>query len=116
MRETLKETGVPEPEFEFDTFFTVTFRRPVTKNVGVNVGVKIGIKGKQLERINAILTILRRKEILNIAQLAEVFSVSRRTIERDMELLKEKELIKFIGAPKTGRYILTEKGRKLWEE
>jgi len=41
--------------------------------------------------------------------------VSSRTIERDLSLLKKREVIEFIGPPKTGRDALTEKGRMLVE-
>jgi ATP-dependent DNA helicase RecG len=38
--------------------------------------------------------------------------LSVKTSKRDIEQLKELGLIIFLGAPKTGKYVLTEKGKK----
>jgi len=78
-----------------------------------NVGVNVGVKGKRLQRIVKILEIISKGEPLVNRRLTENFRVSSRTIERDLSLLKEKGIIEFIGPPKTGHYIFTEKGRSL---
>jgi len=39
--------------------------------------------------------------------------IPKRTLERDIALLKDKGFVEFEGAPKTGRYVLTEKGKKI---
>ncbi len=56
--------------------------------------------------------VLRRGEILIDVQIAETFEVSERIIENDIIFLRDLELIEFIGAKKTGRYVLTEIGKK----
>ena len=43
-------------------------------------------------------------------------NISTETAERDIAFLKKIGIIKFEGSKKTGRYILTEKGKKLFEE
>jgi len=35
-------------------------------------------------------------------------------LERDIAKMKKEEFIKFTGAPKTGGYVLTVKGKKLF--
>ncbi len=41
--------------------------------------------------------------------------VSDRTLKRDIEQLKRLKLIIFLGPPKTGKYVLTEKGKKIFK-
>jgi len=38
--------------------------------------------------------------------------IPKRTLERDIAKMKKKGDISFVGAPKTGGYVLSEKGRK----
>jgi ATP-dependent DNA helicase RecG len=125
IRRLVKEAGLPPVKFEFDTFFTVTFKRLQSKLIiqqdkhtefGVKFGIKFGIKGKKLERTERILRTLHSGSNISVVGLADIFGVTTRVIEKDIELLKNIGLIKFEGARKTGKYVLTEKGKKLFEE
>jgi len=78
----------------------------------VNGGVSGGVKPEYAYRWNNILQLLKDGNPRNISQLNKEFGWSRRTLERDIATLKDKGLIKFWGAPKTGGYVLTEKGIK----
>jgi ATP-dependent DNA helicase RecG len=134
MKEMMLSSGLPEPQYEFTSFFTVIFvRRPqvtpqVTPQVvteltdsemllkraydGVNEGVNEGVKlrlSKELIKIHARESITRR-------DIEKLFNVSTATAERDIAMLKDVNLIRFEGAPKTGKYVLTEKGKKMMEE
>jgi Mn-dependent DtxR family transcriptional regulator len=62
-----------------------------------------------------MLDILHRGNKID-AQVAEILGAKRRTFAYDIEFLRSEGLIEFIGAPKTGRYSLTEKGNKLISE
>jgi len=77
---------------------------------------KFGIKGNKLERIVAILKMLYKGKRFSINAFAAEFDVNPRTIEKDIKFMKEQNIIKFVGARKTGKYLLTEKGRKMIEE
>jgi len=44
------------------------------------------------------------------------FSISTATAERDLSILKRLDFVTFEGTPKTGKYVLTEKGRKIIED
>ena len=51
IRRLIKEAGLPPVKFEFDTFFTVTFKRLQSKLIieqdkHTGFGIKFGIKGK----------------------------------------------------------------------
>ena len=120
IRKSIAEAGLPPVEFEFDTFFTVTFARkslgekpPFTETFGVNFGVNFGVKGKRLERLIKILETLYKGEALVDTQIAQRFQVSIRTVESDIKFLRDNGIITFVGAPKTGRYELTTRGKKV---
>ncbi len=46
-------------------------------------------------------------------KMERVFRISTATAKRDLVLLRKLGLIVFEGAPKTGKYVLTEKGKKV---
>ncbi len=52
----------------------------------------------------------------NVKNFADEKDVSVRTVREDIRDLKDFGLIKFKGPPKTGKYILTEKGKKLFDK
>ena len=59
-----------------------------------------------------ILSISEDKSI-DLSKLAAQFRISKRMIEKDIGFLRREGLIVFEGAPKTGRYVLTEKGKNM---
>jgi Mn-dependent DtxR family transcriptional regulator len=42
--------------------------------------------------------------------------IPKRTLERDISKIKKKGYLSFLGAPKTGGYVLTGKGKKLLKD
>ena len=127
MRRLVAEAGLQPVEFEFGTFFSAIFRRPVVEKpipageefgikFGVNFGINFGVKGERLERMVKILEILSKGEPFRHAILTDAFKVTTRTIENDLKFLRKHNLVIFRGAPKTGQYRLTEKGEKIIEE
>jgi ATP-dependent DNA helicase RecG len=126
MQRLMSEAELAPLEFTFTSFFTVTFRKPAAakeKIVGQGLSesltnsfsLKFGMKGEKLKRIVKMLEILHRGNKID-AQVAEILGVKRRTFAYDIEFLRGEGIIEFIGAPKTGRYALTEKGNKLISE
>lgn len=47
---------------------------------------------------------------ISVAQIAVALKISKRTVLRNISILKEKGLIKRIGMEKTGYWLITEKG------
>ncbi len=82
---------------------------------GVNEGVREGVNEGVKQRLARELVTIYREKSITRNMMEKTFGISTATAERDIALLKEAELILFEGAPKTGRYILTEKGRKFLE-
>ncbi len=62
-----------------------------------------------------ILLSLNQNRLIDLSELAIQYGLSKRTIEKDISFLRKKGVIIFQGPPKTGRYVLTDKGKKLFE-
>lgn len=67
---------------------------------GINEGVNEGVK---IELIK-ILKFLHGNPLRNTKQIAEHLGKGVSTVERYLKILKENDIIKFEGAPKTGGY------------
>jgi len=91
-----------EPETKFEEvgdFFMVTFKRKnVPKNVPKNVSKN------SAERQEIILEKVRKGIRFTREDLALEFNVSTKTIQRDLDKLKDK--IEFKGSKKTGKWVL----------
>jgi predicted HTH transcriptional regulator len=123
IRLLIKDAKLPPPKFEFGTFFTVIFKRPISdedkaipENFSVNFGASFGLKGKKLERVVRLLQMFYNGQIITATQASVKFRTTRRTIENDIEFLRRYGLIDFIGSLKTGKYILTKDGKKMIEK
>ncbi len=79
-------------------------------------GEEFGLIGDPLERKIAILDQVVKGQTLDYDMLEDRFDVSHKTIKRDLKALKEMALITFVGAPKTGKYVLTQHGTRVIEE
>jgi len=60
----------------------------------------------------AALSVLDRNARASVAQISELSGVPKRTLQRDLAFLKDKQMVRFAGAKKTGGYELTDAGRK----
>ena len=133
IKKLVAEAGLPPVEFEFDTFFTVIFHRPGYEPVniktkkeekaglmfdkilyhdGVREGVDEGVKARLKKEIKYLIV----HEHIRRIDLEQLFSISTATAERDLSILKRLGIVVFEGTPKTGRYVLTEKGKRIIEE
>ena len=125
MRSLVKRAGLSSIKFEFDKFMTVTFfRKTHLADDSLILDIKAdGNFGKRLcdeldikaERLNKLLQILSHieKETFHKSAFSKNYNVALRTLERDITFLKDHKLISFEGSPKTGRYRVTKKYRKL---
>jgi ATP-dependent DNA helicase RecG len=139
MQRAMKNAGLQPIQFEFSNFFTAIFNRPVTikngaengavsgKNVDMKAFKKIekeilngavfgAVKEATIKRLQKVLYALDEMSFLKISHLVVKSGIPRRTLQRDLALLKENRLVVFKGSPKTGGYVLTEKGKKLARE
>ncbi|MBA7525757.1 hypothetical protein ES705_17914 [subsurface metagenome] len=104
MKNLISKAGLPPIKFEFDNFFTVTFKRPKIKpqkieNVPENV--------PEIQRI--IIVEMKKNNKITYDELAKIINKNRKTILRHISVLKEKGIIKRIGSPKGGHWEVIKK-------
>ena len=92
IKQLLKENKNFPPEFIFNSFYTILFRR---KNEGVNL----------------LLATIKKYPGKRSSFFSKKLNTSVKNIERWLKKLRDEEKIVFIGAPKTGGYFLKE-GKK----
>lgn len=134
MRWLMDRAGLQPVEFTFDPFFSVVFRRPVPERVqatidealisvnftrilkrggveGVREGVSEGVsEGVKARLVGELFYVLQNGSATR-QMLQKLFRISAATVERDISFLRGLGIIRFEGAPKKGRYVLTENGR-----
>lgn len=49
-------------------------------------------------------------------EIQDKFEIGRATAQRDMKVLKDIDLIEFIGSPKSGKYFISETLKKIIEK
>ena len=70
----------------------------VTGDVGINVGINVGIKEAN------ILQLIHGKPSISAAKIGEELGISARQAERLLSVLKQKQIIRRIGANKNGHW------------
>jgi ATP-dependent DNA helicase RecG len=133
IRNACEMIKLPPPAFEFDDYnFSITIRGAIevveavsegvdvpvksiasNQEFGLKFGVKFGVKGDRLYRMVDIILSLYEGRSIDLPKLATQYGISKRMIEKDISFLRREGLIVFEGAPKTGKYTLTEKGKKV---
>ena len=114
----MKSNGSPSVKYEFDdtySWFMVTVPvHPVflndSENVTVNVIVNDTVNLSKLsERQRTILLLIQKNERITIDEIQRHFSVTRRTIARDIVSLKEQGILLRVGSDKTGSWMIVKK-------
>jgi ATP-dependent DNA helicase RecG len=92
---------VPDYQIEFDSVI-VDFKMEAEESAGKNVGE---VSEKTSEKI---LSMMKDNENITIAELTEAIGVSSRSIERNIDKLKQEGKINRIGADKGGYWQIIE--------
>lgn len=100
-----KNYGIVPPRIEeaFNGFKFTLFKKKITVNVGVNVGDNVGDNVGE-NRPAQILNMIKKNNTISAKQLANLLSVSNRTIERDIKKLKAENKLKRLGSGKIGHW------------
>jgi ATP-dependent DNA helicase RecG len=97
-------------KIETNGVFIISFKKTkerVPVNVPVNVSVNVPVNNRQ----KWLLGYLVKYKKITISELQEKFTkVSLKTLKRDLAYLRKNKAIKFVGSPKTGYYMLIDKG------
>ena len=73
-----------------------------SKNVPINVPVNVPVNVSLKDRPKKIIAALSKDPHVSATKLAEKFGVTEKTIRRDLQLLKQQNLITRVGANKNG--------------
>ena len=85
-------------------FQTIIFASANTPNVGDNDGDMS--ESKLTERQEKILNLIQMSPTMTAKQMSETLSVSQRTIERDLTMLKEKKILSREGKDNNGVWVI----------
>jgi ATP-dependent DNA helicase RecG len=94
IKEAIKAANCSEPEFDYDTFFTLTFPRPATAKTTQETSEKTSEKILKLLKINKNYT---------ISELSKKVGVTTRSIERSLYNLQKSGKVKRLG-PEGGHW------------
>lgn len=77
-------------------------------NGGDDVGKNVGdvMVTELTERQYKILDMIKAYPTVSVAQMAVMMSVKKRTVERELAVLRKKGIIAREGGPRTGRWIV----------
>lgn len=107
MRNLMKTAGLPAPRIKSDIFFTITFQRPKYSLRAEKVGRKGGQKRlveKLAESQKRILEIMQDNSNISKKDLAREIGISKTAIDKNINSLKKKGLLKRIGPAKGGHW------------
>lgn len=120
IQDMILEYGLPEPEFKITDAFVVTIRRKkgiafekvegqiisnVIENVIENVTENVTEK-----RVSLLINLIKKNNKITIGEMAAILGVTKRTIIRDINSLKENGCITRIGPDKGGHWLINEDG------
>ena len=101
IRKTMRESGLSEPEFNYNHSFFATLYDKTNLTLSRSGGVTT-----VAERREWIVNYLVKNGNISTKQYVKAVKVSLRTAQRDLTALQSEGLIKFVGSPKTGHYEL----------
>lgn len=103
IKDLIKEAKLPEPEFHFNNFFAVTFFRESAEINQIKGGAKGGAKSsaKLTDRQQEVLNLIIDNNQITKTELAEKLGINVSAVQKQIENLKQKGILKRIG-PKFG--------------
>ena len=98
-------TSEMKPRFHSDTSFRVTIYNVNYNADGTNVGINVGLK-----RADQILNLIKENNAITAEEMAVIFNVTERTIDRDISFLKKQNKLKRVGSKKAGYWEIISGG------
>lgn len=95
MRKEMLDVGLPEPTYDTDGMFTVTFRRPFNKG-------KIELTDIQVEVIQAV----KKNPTLTMEQIGETIGIGRTSVYKVVKSLKEIGVLEHKGRKRDGEWVI----------
>ena len=112
MRQEMTAAGLPEPEFNFDDFFTIVLKRIHVPEKTISASLNVSLKRR--ERMMYLLKQLQTENGLNIKEAAEKLGIIEKSIRQDLILLDKKGWIISAGTTSNRTYQLSDQGKELF--
>jgi ATP-dependent DNA helicase RecG len=112
IKQSMLEAGLPEPEFKFDSFFTVVLKRQIV----AQISARLKMAPKRLEKMLYLLQQLQPGNRLDIAKAAAKYNVTGRSIRKELLFLEQLKLLHAKGSTTNRTYELTDEGKELVEK
>lgn len=95
MRKEMLDAGLPEPTYDTEGMFTVSFRRPFKK--GLNELTEIQIK---------VVQIVKKNPTFTMEQIGEAIGVGRTSVYKIVKSLKEYGILERKGRKSDGEWVV----------
>ena len=103
--ELCAELKIQPPEFmEISDMFRVNFYRPSYAAVETTGKTNVQENVQEKSREDVIIGLITENERISIKEIAEKLGVTSKTVQRDMDKLKERNRIQRTGADKGGHW------------
>jgi len=104
IKDTLKNAENPEPLFEYDSFFTVTFYRNFesSKEQGSEKSSPTGSEKSSEKSSEKIIEIIKNNPSISAKMISEKLGLSSRAVEKQISKLKSDKRIERVGPAKGG--------------
>jgi len=110
MRDLCRKAGLKEPVFEIDPFFKVIFYRdPEYSLKGGQKGLADRLVEKLADSQKKILWLTSENPRISKRDLSERIGISTTAIDKNIQMLKQKGLLKRVGSAKGGHWQVIEK-------
>ena len=109
MRELMEDAGLKEPKFQYDEFFEASFLRPsyYDKNYGTYDLSKKDNKTSKLNNTQIqMINLIKDNPSITQKEMAEKIGMALPTIRKNIQILKNKDIITREGATKKGMWII----------
>jgi len=100
MRQAMENAELDIPKFDFESFFKISFKRDELEDGGVNGGVNDDINLSKNAR--DILDLISNNSRITLIEIAASIVKSENTVLREINKLKQMDIIERIGSDKTG--------------
>jgi ATP-dependent DNA helicase RecG len=101
MKDSMAATGLPLPEIKYDTFFTITLRRPPKEEMPT--------PEKSSEKSSEkILEAIRRNRRISAREIGERVGISPRAVEKLISRLKREGYLNRVGPDRGGYWEIVE--------
>ncbi|MDD7680289.1 HTH domain-containing protein [Anaerolactibacter massiliensis] len=84
--------------------YTIPFDQEVLEKSQKNVGLNVGLNVRFNKTERAVVPLLISNPTMKVEELAEQIGVSKRTVERALSALQEKEVLIRIGSKRDGMW------------